>query len=541
MHSIIMANAMMNKCTSTIENIHQRVLESKEVLNQNQCEHLLMEFKRTLDIIKENLSNLTTCNEIVELLTHDLHQVVIKVNDMVEACCSQKWWVEAIFQLHNEDAFMDILQDLKLCIDAMSTIVVDNNIHHVDGESLNLKPISQDKLVDDENQLSKRLESFLQDRHRRWWFFGRGNKSQLKLVQELMARIKRIIPEQHDNGPSDVFMIDKHSLSCPTLCGNGSYGSVYKGKWLGVNCAMKIFSQEVQNFQECEKAFKKEVNMIAKLNHPNIVKFLGYGISKEKKKWERFIVMELMEKDLSKIISDLSQKGNVPFTYFSAIDVMFQVAKAMCYLHKHKIYHRDLKPGNVLVNPRKFGKLNVGECMYVKVADFGVSKMNVTGILPSKLTDVDIGTTTYRAPEMGSNDLPLHEPDKADVYSFGIMCSEILSGKDPFEGVQKSKIQNKVKEGVRPKLPINFNGLVSLINECWRLDACERPSFQAICERLKKLKIEVISSRLYTLKPTFGDKSSYTYASSSSEIVDINKEVHQSHVDISKEVNICHQ
>ncbi|KAH9574203.1 hypothetical protein CY35_01G044400 [Sphagnum magellanicum] len=530
-----MENSMMNKCTSTIKNIHQRILESEEVLNQNQCEHLLMEFKRTLDIIKENVSKLTTCNEIGELLTYDLHQVVIKVNDMVEACCSKKWWVEAIFQLHNEDAFMDILQDLKLCIDAMSTIVVDNNIHHVDGESLNLKPISQDKLEDDQNQLSKRFESFLQDRHRRWCFFGRGSQSQLKLVQELMARMKRITFEQHDNGPPDVFMIDKHSLSCPTLCGEGSYASIYKGKWLGVNCVMKIFSKEVQNFQECEKEFKKEVNIIAKLNHPNIVKFLGYGISKEKKKWERFIVMELMEKDLSKVISDLSQKASIPFTYFSAIDVMFQVAKAMCYLHKHKIYHRDLKPKNVLVNPRKFGKLSVGECMYVKVADFGVSKMNVTGVIPSKLTDVNIGTTIYRAPEMNSNDLPLHEPDKADVYSFGIMCSEILSGKTPFERVERLKIQDEVKKGVRPKLPTNFNGLVSLINECWRLDPCNRPSFQAICERLKKLKIELISSHLHTLKPTFGDKGLRTYASLSSEIVDINKEMYQSHVDISKE------
>jgi hypothetical protein len=79
------------------------------------------EFKTTLDIIKENLSKLTTCNEIVELLPYDLHQVVTKVNDIVEACCSQKWWVEAIFQLHNEDAFMDILPDLKLCIDVMSS------------------------------------------------------------------------------------------------------------------------------------------------------------------------------------------------------------------------------------------------------------------------------------------------------------------------------------------------------------------------------------------------------------------------------------
>ncbi|CAK9254249.1 unnamed protein product, partial [Sphagnum jensenii] len=141
-----MANSMMNKCTSIIEKIHQRVLESKEVLNQKQCQHLVMEFKRTLDIIKENLSKLTTHNEIVEPLTYDLHQVVIKVDDMVEACY---------------------------------------------------------KLEDDQNQLCKRLENFLQDRHGRWCFFGRGSQSQLKLVHELMARMNRSILEQHDHGPSD--------------------------------------------------------------------------------------------------------------------------------------------------------------------------------------------------------------------------------------------------------------------------------------------------------------------------------------------------
>ncbi len=153
-----------------------------------------------------------------------------------------------------------------------------------------------------------------------------------------------------------------------------------------------------------------------------------------------------MEKDLIEIIIELSQKGEIPFTYFSAIDVMFQVAKAMCYLHKHKIYHRDLKPKNVLVSPCKFGKLSVGECMYMKVANFGVSKMNVTRVVSSKLTNVNVSTTNYRAPEMGSNDLPLHEPDKANVYSFGIMCSQILSGKVPFERVKKLKIQDEVKK-----------------------------------------------------------------------------------------------
>jgi serine/threonine protein kinase len=273
-----------------------------------------------------------------------------------------------------------------------------------------------------------------------------------------------------------------------------------------MKCAKKTFNYRIENsndlktFIDTEGVFKQEVNTLAKLNHPNIIKFLGYGTTMEKRK--RFIVMELMERNLSEMIDELSNGGNhVPFTYAEAIDVMMQVAKAMCYLHEQGIIHRDLKPENVLVNSSNVEPLGIGKCMYVKVADFGLSKVNFNPSNPSMLSKEKVGTTIYRAPEMDS--IGAIQSYKADVYSFGIMCSKILSGQCPFEGIQKCELQDKVKGGLRPYMPINFIGLVSLINECWNWDAHKRPGFPEIYERLKKLKIDILTNTFHAVEPTY--------------------------------------
>jgi serine/threonine protein kinase len=150
----------------------------------------------------------------------------------------------------------------------------------------------------------------------------------------------------------------------------------------------------------------------------------------EKTKWKRFIVMELMERNLFEMIDELSNGGNhVPFTYVEAIDVMMQVAKTMCYLHDEQgIIHQDLKPKNVLVSSSNVEPLGIGKCMYVKMANFGLSRVNFN---PSMLLKEKASTIIYRAPEMDS--IGAIQSYKADVYSFGIMCSKILFEQCPLK------------------------------------------------------------------------------------------------------------
>ena len=80
-------------------------------------------------------------------------------------------------------------------------------------------------------------------------------------------------------------------------------------------------------------------------------------------------------------------------------------------------------------------------------------------------------------------------PFPADVWSFGMTCSEILSLKEPFLGTNSREvILQKIKDGWRPELPINCEELTTLIEECWIEDPSQRPTFSNICKRLATLK-----------------------------------------------------
>lgn len=164
-----------------------------------------------------------------------------------------------------------------------------------------------------------------------------------------------------------------------------------------------------------------------------------------------------------------------------------------------------MKPSNVLVSASSLESSDVGRYMCIKIADFGLSKV-VDNSVPSVLSKDKVGTTVYRAPEMASKGSCISFP-KADVYSFGIMCSEILSGKPPFDGVPRCDLDSKLmEEDFRPKLPTNCAGLTSLIKECWAWDATQRPGFLEIFERLKSLKSELLMVDHLDQAPSFEDK-----------------------------------
>ncbi|CAM6047153.1 unnamed protein product [Sphagnum compactum] len=274
--------------------------------------------------------------------------------------------------------------------------------------------------------------------------------------------------------------------------GVGTFGSVSQYTWFGMACAEKSFNPLL-----CEKEirdFDNEVGVMVRLNHPHVVRVICCHQDRTKAS----IVMELMPTNLERHIAE-RKASHKPFTPQAAVDVMSQIASGMEYLHGQGVVHRDLKPNNILVSPNTNPELSADGYVEVKLADFGLAKTKVnssSSMLHSKIC----GAAAWRAPE-AFEDLEGHRrrfsAKKADVYSFAILCSQILSGKlHPF-GKPPVGLRERISspKNERPFLPSNSNypaQLLSLIKQCWDPLPHERPNFSTICSSLEEIRFSLL-------------------------------------------------
>nr|BAJ95884.1 predicted protein [Hordeum vulgare subsp. vulgare] len=194
--------------------------------------------------------------------------------------------------------------------------------------------------------------------------------------------------------------------------GQGGFGAVYKGQLPdGLEIAVKrLASHSGQGFME----FKNEVQLIAKLQHTNLVRLLGCCSQEE----EKILVYEyLPNKSLDFFIFDENKRALLDWTEIVAI--IEGVANGLLYLHKHSrllVIHRDLKPSNILLDSE----------MIPKISDFGLAKIFSLNDIEGDITRRVVGTYGYMAPEYASKG---NFSIKSDVFSFGVVILEILSGK----------------------------------------------------------------------------------------------------------------
>jgi len=223
------------------------------------------------------------------------------------------------------------------------------------------------------------------------------------------------------SGGTNNTFYDYHKIK---LLGQGSFGTVYlvKNKKLNNNFAMKIIEKSSDD-EEKEDEIKNEINILRKLDHPNILKINDFFSTKK----EYFLITEFCPE--GELFYEI--KNFAPFDEALAGWYMKQILSAVNYCHKSKIIHRDLKPENILIYQRNKKGFNS-----IKIIDFG------TAILFNKKDKNLAGSIYYLAPEIISKNRKYTE--KCDIWSCGIIMYILLTGKPPFNGDSDEEILKKI-------------------------------------------------------------------------------------------------
>ncbi|XP_013604103.1 PREDICTED: serine/threonine-protein kinase HT1-like isoform X3 [Brassica oleracea var. oleracea] len=267
---------------------------------------------------------------------------------------------------------------------------------------------------------------------------------------------------------TDVWEINLKQLKFGHKIASGSYGNLYKGTYLSQEVAIKILKPERLD-SELEKEFSQEVFIMRKVRHKNVVQFIGACT----KPPHLCIVTEFMP---GGSVYDYLHKQKGVFKLPALFKVAIDICKGMNYLHQNNIIHRDLKAANLLMDENEV----------VKVADFGVARVKAqTGVMTA-----ETGTYRWMAPEVIE-----HKPydHKADVFSYGIVLWELLTGKLPYEYMTPLQAAvGVVQKGLRPKIPKKTHPKMrELMERLWEKDPSLRPDFAEIKEQLEEIAKEV--------------------------------------------------
>jgi serine/threonine protein kinase len=189
---------------------------------------------------------------------------------------------------------------------------------------------------------------------------------------------------------------------------------------------------------------------------------------------------------------DATQMMMMPFPYNMTLVMMTRIARGMENLCKIGVIHRDLKCSNIFVTPVEFlkeGSLRIHNSRKVELKEDLAYDWFYLYVGDYESSDGVVGTGFWRPPEVlkaVKEDIRPTYTTAADVYGFGMVCYELLTGHIPFqcEGVRRSDY-DAVLSGRRPKLPEYLSpGMTQLLLKCWHHDPCQRPRWNEIKETL---------------------------------------------------------
>jgi tetratricopeptide (TPR) repeat protein/predicted Ser/Thr protein kinase len=220
--------------------------------------------------------------------------------------------------------------------------------------------------------------------------------------------------------------------------GEGGMGVVYKAEDIRLErlVALKFLPPHVSQSPEEKARFIHEAKSASALNHPNVTTIYGIEESPE----GLFIAMEYVD---GKTLRQAVKEG--PLSMKKVLDIAVQICEGMAAAHEKGVIHRDIKSENIMVTAR-------GQ---VKIMDFGLAKLRGASRLTQ--TGTTLGTIGYMSPEQASGE---EVDQRSDIFSFGVVLYELLTGRLPFEGENQAAVINAIINE-EPRPVARFNNQVS--------------------------------------------------------------------------------
>jgi serine/threonine protein kinase len=265
----------------------------------------------------------------------------------------------------------------------------------------------------------------------------------------------------------DRWLLDSSNYEKGTFIGEGVSSNVYCAycQATGQSVAIKIFQSQTFTRRQFEQ-LRRELEVSSMIRHPCILEFVGFWLVPN----FSIVTPYMSGGSLYQRLHSRARQLNPTQRTIIALGI----AEGMEYLHSKRLLHRDLKSLNVVLD----------ENDHPKIADFGLSRP-----WGDSLMTQEVGTKKWMAPEVMRGE---SYDEKADVYSFGIVLWELLTGCVPFDGMSDYQMATKVnQDGYRLPLPATCpQKLGTLIRNCWDSNPTNRPTFKMISEMFRRCEVK---------------------------------------------------
>jgi serine/threonine-protein kinase len=229
---------------------------------------------------------------------------------------------------------------------------------------------------------------------------------------------------------------------------SGAMGAVYKAERVPVGklVAVKFLHASFANDSEFQARFERETRVMAKLDHPNCVSVLDFGV------WENapYLVMDFV--DGITLRKRLDEKKRLPPV--EALQIARQILSGLAHAHKQDVFHRDVKPANIMISQE------IGHGELVRILDFGLARLQGNVGRDATQTNMVVGTPNYMAPEQT---VPGTTVDgRTDLYAVGVVLFEMVVGDRPFMAEDTLQLLGMHRAAPIPRIADRVKGAVEI-------------------------------------------------------------------------------